>query len=466
MLQPTLLPAFLALSSGGACSERVKESAITWGRVDCNSNNNNKANNNLYTFLLSLSLLAALSFTVEPQDSVVPEGHSVLLQCAGKAMPHTKGKGTPSAAAAASAVVATSIRWRGPDGQDLGMVGDTFRTQLKNGSLYISSVEENRGLTGAYQCLLSADGIGSVLSRPALVAIARQPELNQDFIETYLLPGQTAYFRCMVGEHVWQPGVKHTVQWYKDDMLLPLDKLRMVVLPNGALEIDEVVASDRGAYQCNVTSGSASRLSSKTNLNIKKPAEGEQTPVAPSFLVGPSPKTVSEGDTVTLDCVANGVPKPQIKWLRNGEELDLNHLDSRFSITGTGSLQISSAEDIDSGNYQCRASNTVDSLDAQATVQVQVPPKFIQAPRDKVVPEKEVLNLECAIHGKPKPTIRWLKNGDLITPNEYMQFVNGHNLRIRGLLYSDAGMFQCVGTNPAGSVQAAARLRVVAPGGK
>ncbi|XP_001987649.2 neogenin isoform X2 [Drosophila grimshawi] len=400
----------------------------------------------------------ALTFTLEPQDSVVPEGHSVLLQCVGKAF--VKGKTTLTAPP-------TSIRWRGPDGQDLGVVGDTFRTQLKNGSLYISSVEENRGLTGAYQCLLTAEGIGSVLSRPALVAIARQPELNQDFIETYLLPGQTAYFRCMVGEYVWQPGVKHTVQWYKDDMPLPVDKLRMVVLPNGALEIDEVSASDRGAYQCNVTSGSVYKLSSKTNLNLKKPLEaGTDHAVAPSFLVGPSPKTVSEGETVTLDCVANGVPKPQIKWLRNGEELDLNHLDSRFSITGTGSLQISGAEDIDSGNYQCRASNTVDSLDAQATVQVQVPPKFIQAPRDKTASEKEVLNLECAIHGKPKPTIRWLKNGDVITPNEYMQFVNGHNLRIRGLLYSDAGMFQCVGTNPAGSVQASARLRVVAPGAK
>ncbi|XP_070066133.1 neogenin isoform X5 [Drosophila virilis] len=411
-----------------------------------------------FPLLLQLATVSqasqALTFTLEPQDSVVPEGHSVLLQCAGKAA--GKGKATPTP---------TSIRWRGPDGQDLGVVGDTFRTQLKNGSLYISSVEENRGLTGAYQCLLSAEGIGSVLSRPALVAIARQPELNQDFIETYLLPGQTAYFRCMVGEHVWQPGVRHTVQWYKDDMPLPLDKLRMVVLPNGALEIDEVNANDRGAYQCNVTSGSVHRLSSKTNLNIKKPVDaGAEQAVAPSFLVGPSPKTVSEGDTVTLDCVANGVPKPQIKWLRNGEELDFNHLDSRFSITGTGSLQISGAEDIDSGNYQCRASNSVDSLDAQATVQVQVPPKFIQAPRDKTASEKEVLNLECAIHGKPKPSIRWLKNGEVITPNEYLQFVNGHNLRIRGLLYSDAGMFQCVGTNPAGSVQASARLRVVPPG--
>ncbi|XP_044317961.1 neogenin isoform X3 [Drosophila rhopaloa] len=401
----------------------------------------------------------ALSFTLEPQDAVVPEGHSVLLQCSGSASMGRGGKGK------ASSPTPVTIRWRGPDGQDLVIVGDTFRTQLKNGSLYISSVEENRGLTGAYQCLLSAEGVGSVLSRPALVAIARQPDLNQDFLETYLLPGQTAYFRCMLGEANWQEGVKHSVQWFKDDLPLPVDKLRMVVLPNGALEIDEVGPSDRGSYQCNVTSGSASRLSSKTNLNIKKSTElGADNAVAPSFLVGPSPKTVREGDTVTLDCVANGVPKPQIKWLRNGMDLDLNDLDSRFSIIGTGSLQISSAEDIDSGNYQCRASNTVDSLDAQATVQVQEPPKFIKAPKDTTAHEKDEPELKCDIWGKPKPTIRWLKNGDLITPNDYMQLVDGHNLKILGLLNSDAGMFQCVGTNAAGSVHAAARLRVVPQG--
>ncbi|XP_046809643.1 neogenin isoform X1 [Lucilia cuprina] len=410
----------------------------------------------LFLLLINLSTVdfvqasQALSFTTEPQDVVVPEGHSVLLQCAGTAVMGKNQKISPN------------IRWRGPDGQDLGIVGDTFRNQLKNGSLYISSVEENRGLTGSYQCLLYVDGIGTIVSRSAVVSIARLPDLNQDFIETYLLPGQTAYFRCMIGQ--LQQGMKHIVQWIKDDMPMQLDKLRMVVLPNGALEIDEVNFSDRGVYYCNVTSGSISRLSSKTNLNIKKLSETGESATAPAFLVGPSPQTVKEGDVVTLDCVANGVPKPQIKWLRNGEELDLSDLDSRFSIIGTGSLQISSAEDIDSGNYQCRASNTVDSLDAQATVQVQVPPKFIQSPKDKTAFEKEELELECAIRGKPKPLIKWLKNGDFITPNDYMQLVGGHNLRILGLLQSDAGMFQCVGTNPAGSVQAAARLRIVQPG--
>lgn len=38
-----------------------------------------------------------------------------------------------------------------------------------------------------------------------------------------------------------------------------------------------------------------------------------------------------------------------------------------------------------------------------------------------------------------------------------------HNLRILGLIETDAGMFQCIGTNPAGSIQAAARLEIATP---
>lgn len=94
-------------------------------------------------------------------------------------------------------------------------------------------------------------------------------------------------------------------------------------------------------------------------------------------------------------------------------------------MIGTGSLQISSVEDGDSGVYQCRASNSVDSLDATATLTVHLPPKFMQAPVDVKANVKDELELPCSIRGKPKPTIQWLKNGDVIKPNDYMKFING-----------------------------------------
>ncbi|XP_058836967.1 neogenin isoform X2 [Topomyia yanbarensis] len=397
----------------------------------------------------------ALEFTIEPSDVTVPEGSSVLLQCDGRLDQKAMRMGK----------ISPNIRWRGPDGQDIGIVGDTFRSQLTNGSLYISSVESNRGLTGFYHCLLTADGIGTIVSRSSRVSISDLPEINQDSHEIYLYTGQTAYFKCMSSPLLFSLEAGYHVEWYKDESPLRMDLTRMLLLPSGALEIDEVIPEDRGTYQCNVTAGTFSRLSSKSNLNIKSTAGQPQSFAPPSFVIVPQPQTVREGDTVILDCVSNGNPKPTIKWLRNGEEIDMNDLDSRFRIIGTGSLQINSIQDTDAGDYQCRASNSEDSLDASATVQVQVPPKFILSPEDKLAYEKEELELQCSIHGKPTPVIQWLKNGDLITPNEYMQIVGGHNLKIFGLIGSDAGMFQCIGTNPAGSVQAAARLEIVEPDG-
>lgn len=36
----------------------------------------------------------------------------------------------------------------------------------------------------------------------------------------------------------------------------------------------------------------------------------------------------------------------------------------------------------------------------QSSLQVQVPPKFVQSPSDKIASEKEELELVCAIRGK------------------------------------------------------------------
>lgn len=117
------------------------------------------------------------------------------------------------------------------------------------------------------------------------------------------------------------------------------------------------------------------RHSSKNNLNIKAGGEPQQFQ-PPTFLTESTTKTVNEGDTVTLDCVANGNPKPQIKWLRNGEDIEINDGNSRFRMIGTGSLHIISIGEADAGNYQCRASNSMDSADIEISLVVHFQNRF------------------------------------------------------------------------------------------
>jgi neogenin len=47
-----------------------------------------------------------------------------------------------------------------------------------------------------------------------------------------------------------------------------------------------------------------------------------------------------------------------------------------------------------------------------------------------------------------------------------LQIINGNNLKILGLVASDFGIYQCIGSNPAGNVQAAASLTIYSSGTK
>ncbi|XP_033610053.1 neogenin-like isoform X2 [Cryptotermes secundus] len=388
--------------------------------------------------------VSELELTVEPQDTVVVPGNAAIFNCA---------------AASSIPGVTPTIRWR-EDGQFLSSIGDQYRSQLSNGSLYITTMfPEQQGLKGDYQCVATLDSVGSIVSRTARLRIASLPQLQQP-ADQRVFPGQTAYFSC------WVNAIPQaTITWLKDERPLHLDETRMLVLPSGALEIDEVRASDQGSYRCNASSLDQHRLSIAVTLSINMNLAGANI-MPPVFVATPRSSVVIEGSTVTLDCAANGNPRPWLTWLKDGITIDMAELGSRFHKVGTGSLQISEVMEQDQGTYQCRAENRDDSVDATATLEVHVPPRFLKHPSDRFALEKEDVEFECAVYGKPEPQVQWVKNGDIISQNDYLQVVNGYNLRILGLMEMDAGIFQCVGSNEAGNIQAAARLTIVQPGEK
>ncbi|XP_012139642.1 neogenin protein frazzled isoform X2 [Megachile rotundata] len=395
----------------------------------------------LLTFVV-LASASGLYFTIEPQDVVVEQGGPARLDCEARS-----DFGKPS------------IQWRTDDGQPINFIGDSYRSQLANGSLYINSVySSNLELTGSYQCLASIDDVGAIVSRVAMIKLASLPGFEREPQDTMVYPGQIAYLSCTL------PATSNslTIQWLKDEHPLLLDESRMTILPSGALEIDDVNVQDIGSYRCNASSYGQHRLSNKAQLGLlTSDIDQESTP--PVFIAKPLQQVAIEGSTVTLECAANGYPKPSILWLKDGVAIDLAPLNSRYSRIAASSLVINNVQEIDDGSYQCRAENEVETLDAAADLIVQVPPRFIKRPEDKVASENQDLEFECEIYGKPEPKVTWLKNGERITLNAYWQIVNGYNLRINGLLPIDAGIFQCIGTNSAGSVKAAARLTISQP---
>ena len=101
----------------------------------------------------------------------------------------------------------------------------------------------------------------------------------------------------------------------------------------------------------------------------------------------------------------------------------MNHLDSRFTRVGEGSLQIRNVHVGDEGTYQCRAENSEDSIDSAAILDVLVAPSFVRRPQNTFAYEKEDIKLECDVYSRPQATIQWYKNGDLIIESEYFQVI-------------------------------------------
>ncbi|KAK0175713.1 hypothetical protein PV327_009442 [Microctonus hyperodae] len=383
-----------------------------------------------------------LHLIVEPKDTVVEPGGAVRLDCK-----------------ASSAYGTVNIQWRTEDSQSINFIGDSYRSQLANGSLYINSVyPENQDLLGAYQCLASVEGVGAIVSRSATIKLANLPGFDSEPQDIAVYPGQIAYLSCtliVTSSQIY-------IQWLKDEHPLIIDESRMTIFPSGALEIDDTRSQDIGSYRCNASAFGQSRLSNKAQLTLLS-SDFDESASPPAFIARPRPQIAIEGSTITLECAANGSPRPTILWLKDGVAVDLAALDSRYRKVAASSLMITDIMEEDHGAYQCRAENIIETLDAVAEVSVQVPPRFIKRPENKVANENQDLEFECDIYGKPEPKVTWLKNGEKITLSEYWQLVNNNNLRINGLLAIDAGIFQCIGVNAAGNVQASARLTINQP---
>lgn len=80
--------------------------------------------------------------------------------------------------------------------------------------------------------------------------------------------------------------------------------------------------------------------------------------------------TVVLNRTLVLNCHANGIPNPEIVWLRNGELLDTNVHPNVYLSAGRQQLRLESAAAADSAVYRCMASNKAgqDSVDFAVAV--------------------------------------------------------------------------------------------------
>ncbi|XP_007478277.2 neogenin isoform X1 [Monodelphis domestica] len=374
-------------------------------------------------------------FAVEPMDTLSVRGSSVILNCSAYSEPSPK------------------IEWK-KDGTFLNLVSDDRRQLLSDGSLLINSVvhsKHNKPDEGYYQCVATVESLGTIVSRTAKLTVAGLPRFASQPESSSVFVGNSAVLNCEVNADLIQ-----FVRWEKDRQPLVLDD-RVIKLPNGALVISNVTERDGGLYRCIIESGGPPKYSEEAELKVLPDLESPSNLV---FLSQPSPLTRVIGQSAVLPCIASGVPIPVIRWTRNEEALSPESSERLMLLAGSN-LEISDLTEEDAGTYACVADNGNETIEAQAELTVQVSPEFLKQPANIYAHESMDIVFECEVTGKPMPTVKWVKNGDMVIPSDYFKIIKEHNLQVLGLVKSDEGFYQCIAENDVGNSQAGAQLIIL-----
>ncbi|NWQ59636.1 NEO1 protein, partial [Neopipo cinnamomea] len=374
-------------------------------------------------------------FVEEPQDVLSVRGAPVVMNCS------------------AYCDTAPRIEWK-KDGTFLNLVSDDRRQLLPDGSLLISSVvhsKHNKPDEGHYQCVATVDSLGTIVSRTAKLTVAGLPRFTSQPEPTAVPRGGSAVLSCEANADL-----APFVRWEQDRQPVPLDE-RVLQLPSGALVISNASDTDQGLYRCLLEGSAAPKYSDEAELRVL-PEPEEPQPL--KFLRQPSSLSRLSGQSALFPCVATGFPTPSIRWTRNEEEL-LTEGSGRFRLLAGGSLEIRDVGEGDAGTFTCIAKSGNDTAAAQAELTVQVPPEFLKRPANIYAHESMDIVFECEVTGKPTPTVKWVKNGDVVIPSDYFKIVKEHNLQVLGLVKSDEGFYQCIAENDVGNAQAGAQLIIL-----
>ncbi|KAL7824318.1 hypothetical protein SRHO_G00346280 [Serrasalmus rhombeus] len=238
------------------------------------------------------------------------------------------------------------------------------------------------------------------------------------------------------------------VSWLKDGTAIGVG---VGVLDFGPLEL-----SHAGTYTC-VARNSEGQSEKNFSLTVH---------VSPTVVdVGPAEVSGFLGESLSLECRAEGSPAPHLRWFRNGAELDSTH-SKHIDVSPDGhSLTIRNLRADDSGTFSCLAVSPAGQDSRIYTVFVLVPPVILGDGDVQIEPvEGSVVTLECKVTGTPPPQVSWFRDGQplLLTPRTHV--LPTHTvLRISRVSLSDSGLYVCVAQSRAGTAERRFHLQVPAP---
>ncbi|XP_040544693.1 basement membrane-specific heparan sulfate proteoglycan core protein isoform X12 [Gallus gallus] len=297
--------------------------------------------------------------------------------------------------------------------------------------------------SGEYVCRVSS----GATTKEASVMVTIQPSgassyppggttpLHIEPSSSTVTEGQTLDLNCVIASPA-----QATVTWYKRGGSLPARHQ----VSGSRLRLLQVTAADSGEYVCRVSSGATTKEASVMVTIQPSGASSYPSGVTPPVRIESSSSSVSEGQTLDLDCIVASQGQATVTWYKRGGSLPAKH-----QVSGTR-LRIPQVSAADSGEYVCRVTTGSVTHETSLIVTIQTgagssyavgvtPPVRIETSSASVT-EGQTLDLNCMVAGQGHPQVTWYRRGGALPPSSQ---VSGTHLRLTQVSVADSGEYVC-----------------------
>ncbi|XP_062416879.1 matrix-remodeling-associated protein 5 [Pungitius pungitius] len=404
---------------------------------------------------LYVSVLPPVIQQAQYENTTLPEGSSAYIHCTATGAPQPV------------------ISWITPDGVHLTAPQSVIGRSLlvyPNGTLFIQRLGQRNA--GRYTCSVTNAVASS--TRTVILSTRTNPNYAKASI-TLSSPQRTdvIYGGRLLLDCVATGGPEPRIIWrtpYKKlvDAQYSFDP-RIKVFPNGTITVHSVTDKDSGDYLCVARNKMGDDYVLLRVNVLTRPAKIEQKPLR-------SDQEVVYGGDLKVDCVASGLPYPEISWaLPDGSMV--NPLKQRESVSGgrsrryvvfdNGTLYFNHVGMPEEGDYTCYAENQLgkDEMKVRVKVKAATTPPQIQDKDEKLIQVfyGETVTLRCNAKGEPMPIITWISptNRVISSALDKYQVLDDGTLVVQKVQRFDGGNYTCLSRNNAGQDHKVIRLNVL-----
>ncbi|XP_058454125.1 protein turtle-like isoform X3 [Malaya genurostris] len=303
------------------------------------------------------------------------------------------------------------------------------------------------------------------------------PPAPQDAVHITAILGESVVFNCHVefpGDHPvpyvlqWEKKVSETGQeipiyiWYESYPTHSGEGYEGRVsraspdssFGAASLNLTNIRETDQGWYECKVVFLNRPPKQHKNgtwfHLDVHAPPRFSVTPEDIIY--------VNLGDSIILNCQADGTPTPEILWYKDANPVDPS---STVGIFNDGTeLRISTIRHEDIGDYTCIARNGEGQVSHTARVIIAGGAVIMVPPTNQTKLEGEKVQFTCEAKAMPgNVTVRWFREGSPVREVAALEtrvtIRKDGSLIINPVSADDSGMYTCEVSNGIGEPQSA-----------